>query len=77
MLRKIINLTGVLLVLSLIVIACSNAESTKQISETKENSTSTSEGFPVRPITVLVPWGTGGGSDQMNRAPTSYKEQNS
>lgn len=63
---------AVLLILILLMVACSNSPSSSvptnnTISE-EENNVDSSQKYPTRPITVIVPWGTGGGSDQMNRA---------
>lgn len=61
------------MVLSLAV-GCSNSQSTEG-QQAENGNAAKGLDFPKRPITVMVPWGTGGGSDQMVRALTSSTEK--
>lgn len=74
--KKIKNVYRMLcsaLILLLIISGCSSQSTQQQTKSGEGKSSNTSESanktnYPKRPITIIVPWGTGGGSDQMTRA---------
>lgn len=54
---------------------CSNSQSTETQKTENESGNIGNLDYPKRPITIIVPWGTGGGSDQMTRALAAATEK--
>jgi tripartite-type tricarboxylate transporter receptor subunit TctC len=84
--KKFFIYLGVISLLLLLVSGCSGSQSA-QSTDTSGNKTSTDSSnesanksgskYPERPVTIIVPWGTGGGSDQMTRALAKAAESTS